>query len=1022
MLSVANTSATNTITFNGNGNTLQFNSSNSLLPSTFELQGTDWVRVNNMVFSAQGTTYAYPVHLWNQADNNIFTNCTFNCPANGTSSLHVPFSISGSQTSATTSGPAGNNNQVIGCTMNGGYYNTCIVGNSALNSTGNQIVNCNMRDFYFYGVYTLYNSGLIVRGSTIERPTRNNSSTFYGIYAATGSLGVLFERNKIRNPFGGVSSTNTSTGYAIYITADGTIGNENRIYNNVVSDVASNGSFYAMYLTGADYIKVYHNTISLDYLPATAGTVYGIYSSGTVGGMDFRNNNISISRGGNAFAYGLYYLNAVGRTSNYNNVNLGPNFFGTHYYGYYLAGLQTLANWQGGTGLGYDANSTSADPVFLDATTFNYKPTSTSVDNTGAPLGITTDINNISRSLTTPDVGAYEFTLSPTDLGAYGIVNPVNGQCHTTQQTVTARVRNFGTQPLDFSVNPATITVNVSGPTNANFTTTINTGTLAVNTNLDVLMPGTFNMSVLGNYTFAVSASVLNDGDISNEAWDPVTVTKAFNGGTAVGSLPNHCASSPAPTISLNGSTGGFIQWQTSIVSSTGPWTNVGNGATTYQSPSLLNQNTWYQAVYTCEALTSTSNLITINVNNPQLASTTPATRCGAGTLTLAANASPYNTVWFANSTTNVPSALTSSFTTPLITQTTTYYAAASTGAGGTTSLELGAMAGGNGCSGGNMFNVTPNLSVAVSGFTMNLSVATGSSTPVKVYYRTGTYVGNQATPGVWTLHETVNVTAAGANTPTTVNLTTPINLNAGTQYAIYLFAPVNYTNITPPVFVSNADMTVELGDGLCSEFGGNNVGRRFNGNIIYSTGCVGSRTPVVATVTPATPITASVDDNLTCAGNPVTLSVASSNTNYTYSWSSNPTGFTASGTSVIANPPLGTNVYAVYAFDSNDQCGALSTVEVVGTPNLLQASITTPNNSVCPGSNVPLNLSAGIAGSITDYSFSASSGTFTPLVGGTPITAIQVDDAASGSLPIGFAFQYEGVNYTQFWASSNGY
>ncbi|MFM7824146.1 MAG: hypothetical protein ACKPB3_10275, partial [Bacteroidota bacterium] len=235
MLSVANTSATNTITFNGNGNTLQFNSSNSLLPSTFELQGTDWVRVNNMVFSAQGTTYAYPVHLWNQADNNIFTNCTFNCPANGTSSLHVPFSISGSQTSATTSGPASNNNQVIGCTMNGGYYNTCIVGNSALNSTGNQIVNCNMRDFYFYGVYTLYNSGLIVRGSTIERPTRNNSSTFYGIYAATGSLGVLFERNKIRNPFGGVSSTNTSTGYAIYITADGTIGNENRIYNNVVS-------------------------------------------------------------------------------------------------------------------------------------------------------------------------------------------------------------------------------------------------------------------------------------------------------------------------------------------------------------------------------------------------------------------------------------------------------------------------------------------------------------------------------------------------------------------------------------------------------------------------------------------------------------------------------------------------------------------------------------------------------------------------------------------------------------------
>jgi hypothetical protein len=42
--------------------------------------------------------------------------------------------------------------------------------------------------------------------------------------------------------------------------------------------------------------------------------------------------------------------------------------------------------------------------------------------------------------------------------------------------------------------------------------------------------------------------------------------------------------------------------------------------------------------------------------------------------------------------------------------------------------------------------------------------------------------------------------------------------------------------------------------------------------------------------------------------------------------------------------------------------------------------------------------------------------------VGGTTIPSIQVDDAASGSLPIGFTFYYEGVAYNNFFASSNGF
>lgn len=55
-------------------------------------------------------------------------------------------------------------------------------------------------------------------------------------------------------------------------------------------------------------------------------------------------------------------------------------------------------------------------------------------------------------------------------------------------------------------------------------------------------------------------------------------------------------------------------------------------------------------------------------------------------------------------------------------------------------------------------------------------------------------------------------------------------------------------------------------------------------------------------------------------------------------------------------------------------------------------------------------------------YQFSALSGTFTEITGGTALTSIQADDALSASIPIGFTFNYCGTDYTQLRASSNGW
>ncbi|MDX5347704.1 MAG: choice-of-anchor J domain-containing protein, partial [Hymenobacteraceae bacterium] len=57
------------------------------------------------------------------------------------------------------------------------------------------------------------------------------------------------------------------------------------------------------------------------------------------------------------------------------------------------------------------------------------------------------------------------------------------------------------------------------------------------------------------------------------------------------------------------------------------------------------------------------------------------------------------------------------------------------------------------------------------------------------------------------------------------------------------------------------------------------------------------------------------------------------------------------------------------------------------------------------------------------NYSFTAASGTFTPLgASATTVPTIQADDEISASIPLGFTFAFEGVNYTDVKASSNGF
>ena len=481
---ISGASAVNSVTVNGNSNTLTFAGIASN-PNTLALNGTDYITFNNLTIVATDPTNAIAGHLYGGADYNAFNNCTFQSSISTTSTTTGAFVINGSATAASAAGNSGNGNVVTGCTMIGGYYNTVIYGATASPyNVDNQVVNCTARDFYLYGIYNVYCRNTIIRNNVVERPNRTNPSTGYAIYLSTSSYNCLVEKNRVRKMFDG-NQSNTSTVYCLYNGSSGAAGFENKWYNNLVSDIKSGGAIYGFYSLGYTNVQFYHNTISIDHTSSSAtGATYGMYFYGTA--TDVKNNIVSIMRGGTGTKYCIYMSTTATATSNYNDLYMNAAA-GSNNVGYLTSAYATLAAWQSGTG--FDMNSLSVNPLYLNPPLSNYKPTEPTLDNAGTPVGIATDITGAVRSPSTPDPGAYEFSLQAKDIGVFTFIGPNPDGCYTNAETIVVAIKNYGFTTLDFSVDPVTVQCDITGPVTTTVSNSLSSGTLAAG--------GVMNVSLL---------------------------------------------------------------------------------------------------------------------------------------------------------------------------------------------------------------------------------------------------------------------------------------------------------------------------------------------------------------------------------------------------------------------------------------------------------------------------------------------------------------------------------------------
>lgn len=424
MQQIPGASAVNTVTFNGNGNTISFLSTNTNERAVIKLNGTDHVIFNDLVITATGASsseYGWGIQLMNNADSNTVNNCTININTTSTSTQYAGIVVSISNTSATGTGANQcDYNTFSNNTITGGYYGLTLVSNNSVANANNTIFNNTIRDFYQYGIYINGSSRTRVEANKISRPSRSTVTTFYGIYVTALNVNANITRNSISNPFGGAAGS-TSTFYGIYFTGVDAIPLfENIVSNNAIYNITGGGDAYGIYNTSSDNVWYYHNTISMDG-PATGGDnttiTRGFYQTTQADGLYFKNNIITITRGGPGPKHAIY-LNTPGTTiiSDRNDLYRSPSA-DSAFVGFFNGNRATLTDWQ--TGASQDANSIASDPVYTDPATGNLEPTNASIDNLGSPVNILVDISNELRSLTTPDIGAWEFfpggcTVPPT--------------------------------------------------------------------------------------------------------------------------------------------------------------------------------------------------------------------------------------------------------------------------------------------------------------------------------------------------------------------------------------------------------------------------------------------------------------------------------------------------------------------------------------------------------------------------------------------------------------------------------
>ena len=449
-------------------------------PSLIKLNGTDKVTINGSLNGA-GTdrslsiiNFSQDYDLGNISDNCVIhvssptsingaTNNTIkNCIIRGLSNVGTEYTIvqggsdAGGDPGSGALSPNSNNTYLNNLIFAGNYG--ILLNGSASNPDVNTVISGNVIGSPVNTLKT-YFAGFWSQGQSSMQITDNNVLGVVGIQAGGANWGIMVNSNVSNliltgNNVTNIKNTSTTGGAAgIALRAFG-VSTNMLIANNTISDVSAVGSGtvptetnngYGMTVVSGSGYRIYNNSVNLG-TNQTGGVSSAFFVTGGVsaaGAIDLRNNAFATTQTTNT-RYAIY-IAASGAVLGTINRNLYYNKTGAN-LGFLVSPRNNLAAWQ--TATGQDANSISADPKYNTPIVLGPLAGSPMLA-AGTPVaGVTKDQIGITRSVSTPSIGAYELA---GDYAAPVITyTPLPFTCNTGNVTLTANLTDF----TGVSINP----------------------------------------------------------------------------------------------------------------------------------------------------------------------------------------------------------------------------------------------------------------------------------------------------------------------------------------------------------------------------------------------------------------------------------------------------------------------------------------------------------------------------------------------------------------------------------------
>jgi hypothetical protein len=186
-----------------------------------------------------------------------------------------------------------------------------------------------------------------------------------------------------------------------------------------------------------------------------------------------------------------------------------------------------------------------------------------------------------------------------------------------------------------------------------------------------------------GNNQYRVTASNTNNGCSVTAVTTVIVQPSSF----VVSSVPEAICVAGVAEIKLTPSPSTNIEWESSTVSSSGPWFTIPGATNSVYNTDSITQTVYYRAIVRNDAGTACTlsplSVKTLSISNPSITSTGNAERCGTGAISLNATASSGATVyWYTSLTggTNSFVAQGPSYNIPSVSATTVYYLSAGIG------------------------------------------------------------------------------------------------------------------------------------------------------------------------------------------------------------------------------------------------------------------------------------------------------------------------------------------------------